>query len=498
MKRTFVLEAGTRGRVRGPSRIPVAALPFAFAFASSVALSAPPAASAQIAPCPGPWVETLAGPHAITRVPIDDVADLQRRLPELEASIRTVVTNDPTLGPVVAEALVAAIRNGSGITQRPMQRDEALRWMAYQPRPSKFEAISPACLRLKRSYDSFELTVEVPDPTPIVQAPTCAVSAVRNCAAENPAITVHLRGSSPGARVTMAAGAQPEVVLSGSGDLRTVQDPGPYDLDAIFTVRAQGSPVPARTARVFRFLMPKICGNLAYLGEAASRTVAPEVAAATCQNSARVGLCAPPIVAPSVEPEAVADLCEEGWIARPFLFAFFPTGDEQQRDIVLLSGPARETFELDDGLGLGLAIEKRLGPVLGWEGALMFGKGDSEYEVDNGLATEEDSHETTFYALTLGPNFHLLGCGGTDFYVGPFVGYGGFADPNYWAFDHHFAASFDGGFVWGAQLGLDIPFDDGPWGFHGGVRYIDLSQDTDAGSLEVDPLLVTLGLSYRF
>jgi hypothetical protein len=43
-----------------------------------------------------------------------------------------------------------------------------------------------------------------------------------------------------------------------------------------------------------------------------------------------------------------------------------------------------------------------------------------------------------------------------------------------------------------------VPFGTGPWGFHGGVRYFDLSQDTDAGTLEVDPLLVTVGLSYRF
>jgi hypothetical protein len=65
--------------------------------------------------------------------------------------------------------------------------------------------------------------------------------------------------------------------------------------------------------------------------------------------------------------------------------------------------------------------------------------------------------------------------------------------------DHRFVASFDRRFLWGAQLGLDVPFSGaGPWGFHGGLRYIDLSQDTDAGSLKVDPLLVELGLSYRF
>lgn len=502
MKRTFASSTGARGRDSGRSLALVACrslpLVLTLALASGLALAAP--AAAQPLPCNGPWIQTLAGPHAVTGVPIADVADLRRRLPDLEAGIRGVVTSDPSLGPVVADALIAAIRSGTGIAERSMRRDEPLHWMAYQPRPNSIEKISPACLRLKRSYDAFEFTVEIPDPVSTAGAPTCAISAVRNCAVANPAIALDLRDSSPGARVTMQANGRAAVAVGGEGAALTVPDPGPYDLDATFTVRAQGGPTPARTARVFRFLMPKICGNLAYLGEAASRTIAPAGAALTCEKSVRVNRCEPLAAPPPVfEPEPVADLCEAGWIARPFLFAFSPTGDDQRRDIVLPTGPAREKFSLDRGYGLGIAVEKRYGPVFGLEGAVMFGKGDSDYEINNGVAKDSDSHATTFYAFTLGPNFHLLGCSGTDLYIGPFLGYGGFADPNYWAFDHHFAATFDGDFVWGAQIGLDVPFGgDGPWGLHAGVRYFDLSQETDAGTLEVDPLLVTLGLSYRF
>jgi hypothetical protein len=501
MKRTFVLQTGSRGRARGQSPRFAAsryvAVAVALAFAASLALSAP--AVAQPAPCTGPYVVSLGGPHAITGVPIDDVADLRRRLPDLEASIRTVVTNDPSLGPVVADALIAAIRNGAGITERPMRRDEPVHWMAYQPRPGQIEAISPACLRLKRTYDSFEITVEIPDSTTAV-APTCAISAMRDCAPSSPAITLDLRGTSPGARVTMAANGRPPVAVSGEGTSWKLDDPDAYNLDATFTVRVEGAPAPARTARVFRFLMPKICGNLAYLGEAPSRTLAPAGAPLTCEKSVRVGRCAqiaaPP---PILEPEPVADLCEAGWVARGFLFAWSPTGDEQRRDITLPTGPAREKFSLDGGYGLGLSVEKRYGPVFGLEGAVLFGKGDSDYEINNGFAKEADSHETTFYAFTVGPNFHLLGCDGADFYIGPFVGYGGLADPNYWAFDHHFAATFDGEFIWGAQAGLAIPFSsDGPWSLHAGLRYLDLSQETDAGTIKVDPWIVSLGLSYRF
>jgi hypothetical protein len=219
-------------------------------------------------------VQSLAGPHAVTRAPLDDVADLRRRLPELEAAIRTVLTGDPTLGPVVADGLIAAIRNGVGITERPMQCDEAVRWMAYQPRPGQIEAISPACLRLKRSYDAFAITVEIPEPTPSAAMRACAVSAERDCAAADPVIRVDLSGSGPSARVSKVAGDRPEVELSGAGETLSVPDPGPYDLEAVFTVRAEGSPAPARTARVFHFLMPKLCGNLVDLGEPTSQPAA--------------------------------------------------------------------------------------------------------------------------------------------------------------------------------------------------------------------------------
>ncbi len=486
---------------RQRSRTPGAAgfLACTIALAASAALSPAPAAAADIDDCRGEQVQVLGGPHAITHRALVDAADLRQRLPELEASIRSVVVGDPSLGPVVADALIAEIRDGSRITQRPMQRSEAVRWMAYQPEPGRFAAISPACLRLKRSYDAFEITVEIPEPVTAAQTPTCIVSATRSCAVENPTIAVTVRGSSPGARVTMVAGGQPEVAVGTAGDNFTVRDPGPYDLDVVFTVSAQGAVTPRR-ARVFRFLMPKVCGNLAYLGEDPSKTIAAAGTPATCQQSARVATCAPVTAPlPVTPPPAVAERCGDGWVARPFLFGFFPRGSEQKRDILLSSGPARESFELDNGYGVGFALERRLGPVVGIEGAMLVGRGDSTFRLDNGTASASDSHDTTFYALTAGPNFHLLGCDGADLYLGPFLGYGGFADPNYWVDGHHFAATFDGRFLWGAQLGLDVPFGGASaWGFHGGLRYMDLSQDTDAGSIKVNPLIAEIGLSYRF
>jgi hypothetical protein len=174
-------------------------------------------------------------------------------------------------------------------------------------------------------------------------------------------------------------------------------------------------------------------------------------------------------------------------------------GNDQHRDISLGAGKSgRENFEVGSGFGLDAALEKKLNDRWGIEGAFVIGQVDTTYKLSTAGLSGEDSHNANFYALTVGPNLHLLKCT-PDLYVGLFAGYGGIADPNYWVFNHHFQASFDGKFVWGAQLGLDVPFSPvSDWGFHGGLRYFDLSQDTDAGSINVDPLLIEAGLSYHF
>ena len=493
--------AGALGTASAPFSL--AALTAVCAFAAFSASPAAAQSSRASGPCEGRWVSRLGGPQAVTATAIPDVASLTRRLPELEASIRKVIGDDPKLGPAVAEATIAAIRNGAGITERPMQRGEDVQWMAYQPTPGRYGVIAPPCLRLNRTYQAFEIMVDVPEPAATAATPACAVTAQRGCMPEHPNFAVDIRGSSPGARVTLTMGDRPPAEVGGPEESWNVDDPDPYDLDAVFTVRAAGEPMPPRTARVFRFLIPKICGNLAYLGELPRKTISPAGAVATCEKSVRVAPCAaatttaPP---PPYEPPAeIAESCPR-WIARPFLFGFSPTGSEQRRDIFPPEGPAWERFSLGDGYGLGGSLERRYGRVVGLEGALFFGRSDAEYKVSDGVVVTSDSRKEDFYAVTIGPNFHFSECGGgTDFYFGPFVGYGGFSGSDHRSAGHRFTADSEHRFLWGAQVGLDIPFGaQNPWGFHGGVRYFDLSRDTDAGSIQIDPLLAEIGLFYRF
>jgi hypothetical protein len=470
-------------------------------------LSTTPASAQEL--CQGELVTALSGPHAVTSQPLSDLASLQRRLPQLEASIRTAIAKDPTLSPAVADALIAAIREGKGISERSLQRDEAIHWMAYQPKPGVIDTISPVCLKLQRDYNAFDFSIELPALAATTQAdPTCSIATTRSCTEGDRNYRVNLSGSSPGAQVTMTASGGSAVSIAGAGSSWTVADPGPYELDTTFTVRVDNPTPAAAESRVYHFMMPKVCGNLVYLGQEPGSPTTLAAIPAFCEKSVLVAACPVPVV-PVLAPETPiallapkADRCAAaagGSTVRGFLFGFFPSGDIDH-NILVSSGPVRETFELEDGYGLGGSYEHRFGPVVGLEVAMLVGRGDSELELSEGAPahTGTDSHRTNFYALTAGPNFHLFPCKAFDLYAGPFIGYGGFADPNYWVGDHHFAATFDGGFVWGAQLGLDVPISGGPWGFHTALRYMDLSQDTSAGSISVDPLILELGFAYKF
>lgn len=525
------------------------------------------AAAAASDPCAGRRVRSLGGPHAVSREPIRDLADLKRRLPELEAGMRDVLARDAALGAGVADALFAAIRDGSAVAERKLGRGESFRWMVYQPKPGQLELIQPPCVALDRDYDAFEITVEVPEPPPAVPADArCALGVTRNCERQNPTITLDTTGSSARARVER--GGQP---VPGQGPRWAIADPSPYSADETFVVHAEGTAPPAHTARVYRFVLPKACSNLTFAGEEAQRTLSAAAPPATCEKSVTAKMCKPwaevavapqevevhhtaavetaggwhdglakleaicadrsepvaldpsgssPFAPPTVccghggydlrfetrnaagdTAEATAKLAvrRHDWVLRTSLVYYSPTDGEQERGLASIGPPARESYEVDQGLGVGVALERRFSERWGLEGSAIFGKTETTYELTLGGATGEDDHPANFYAFTVGPNLHWNGCKSPGVYAGLFAGYAGLADPNYWVFGHHFHADLAGEFVWGAQLGLDWPFDPASdWGLHAAVRYFANEQETDAGSFDVDPLLVEVGLSYRF
>ena len=127
------------------------------------------------------------------------------------------------------------------------------------------------------------------------------------------------------------------------------------------------------------------------------------------------------------------------------------------------------------------------------------------------LAAEPFDHDIELNGANLASTEHLpptltlqyYPLGGTDAYVQPYMGVG----VNYTKFsdeelDADLSVELDDS--WGAvgQLGVDLLIDDN-WALNGAVWYMDIDSDVkvggaDAGKVEIDPVVVMGGISYRF
>ncbi len=108
----------------------------------------------------------------------------------------------------------------------------------------------------------------------------------------------------------------------------------------------------------------------------------------------------------------------------------------------------------------------------------------------------EDSRSGDVLAVNLGLGYHLLTTRRLDVYLGAFLNTTQVPDPP------SFEADGDLGF--GGVLGLELPFGSGRWSLGASVRYLDAALDLthtvtrDRSTLDFDPWIVELGLSYGF
>lgn len=126
------------------------------------------------------------------------------------------------------------------------------------------------------------------------------------------------------------------------------------------------------------------------------------------------------------------------------------------------------------------------------------------------LAAEPFDHDIELNGANLASTEHLpptltlqyYPLGGTDAYVQPYMGVG----VNYTKFSDEEVqgSTLELDDSWGAagQLGADLLIDDN-WALNGAVWYMDIDSDAkvggaDAGKVEIDPVVVMGGISYRF
>ncbi len=178
-----------------------------------------------------------------------------------------------------------------------------------------------------------------------------------------------------------------------------------------------------------------------------------------------------------------------------------PTG-ELKTNILVNDVDVPATIKLDSAAEFGLAYQYRFTDLFSLGASLLYSK------LDVKLTSPEASGkigDTTLMPLLLDGNFHVLKNMKTlDFYLGPTVGYAWWGDlkPQGIASDIGNTTSIKvkGKAVYGANFGLDVPFGSN-WAFNAGVRYLWAKAEPDAvdtQSIDVNPWLVNVGVSYRF
>jgi outer membrane protein W len=177
-------------------------------------------------------------------------------------------------------------------------------------------------------------------------------------------------------------------------------------------------------------------------------------------------------------------------------------GDMLVRFGVLYSTPTDDlvdgdqTTELDAAFGFQASFEYLITDLMGIEPAITTGKHDVTVK-ESGFP-DLDIGEIGLFTLTANLNFHLLRESKIDLLLGPTIGFATWGDLKTTEFPEDFPV--DDEFIYGVNVGLDVPFGEGKWGFSGALNYL-LAGATLEGSSEeigVNPLQVKVGISYKF
>lgn len=173
-----------------------------------------------------------------------------------------------------------------------------------------------------------------------------------------------------------------------------------------------------------------------------------------------------------------------------------PSGDFSTTDV---SGTTVRA-SWDTGYGMGVRGEYQFDSRFGVELSAL---GAGSVDLSAGTAGSY-VRVSSVAPLMVGFNFHLTPDQHVDFYVGPMLGLVRYSDVE---FSAGFArvsttVSVEDDFAWGATAGLEIPLGSRGWRLQGNLRYIDTSMKDSGGAIsidsEFDPLIVSVGVGYRF
>jgi outer membrane protein W len=196
---------------------------------------------------------------------------------------------------------------------------------------------------------------------------------------------------------------------------------------------------------------------------------------------------------------------DDKWIIRA-LPSYLLTANDSSPVTETLPPPLGEettSQSIEDAAGFGLGLEYMWNKSIGIEVAAFLSTHDSDMLITNDLGTFAASDSTSLRTFTFGANYYFQPNGRVQWSLGGFVPImfvdgtdHVFTEPDrteHRDYDQDYGLGVKGGMAWSFAA-------DSPWTLNLEARYMFLlvMESETVGDVEVDPLVLSVGVGYRF
>jgi hypothetical protein len=229
-------------------------------------------------------ITKLGGPNAVGPGGLQTRSELQAYFAANSDEIRSILASQG-LGRDVADALLSAVREGTGIRERTMPEGDRLEWMAYR-KGGEVRTVEKICLNLVGTAPAFEIDVPVITATETATA-DCGLEVTTDCRPGGVS-TFHVRAA-PGAQVALESPTGTRPIIDGNEPSWTGPMDEPYQATSAFAV--SNAAMTTETVTTYTFVVPRECVNLSFVGQIESQRPGPPV---TCSERRPQPVCPVP------------------------------------------------------------------------------------------------------------------------------------------------------------------------------------------------------------